>query len=45
MNRQEILFSATATFLLFNDVGVALYISLEGELLDMESEEKLQPLS
>ena len=32
-------------FLLFNDVNVALDLTWEGELLDMDSEDKLQPVS
>ena len=45
MTHQESLFSPAANFLLFYDVGVALDISWEGELLDMDSEEKFQPVS
>ena len=45
MTPKEILISPTAIFLLFNDVYVALDISWEGELLEMESEDKLQPVS
>ena len=44
MTRKEILISTTDIFLLFYDVNVSLDISLEGELLDMESEDKLQPV-
>ena len=32
-------------FLLFHDVNVALDLAWEGELLEMESEEKLHPVS
>ena len=42
MTPKESLLSPTAIFLLFYDVDVALDITLEGELLDMESEYKLQ---
>ena len=45
MTPKESLLSPNAIFLLFYDVDVALYLSLEGEFLEMESEEKLQPVS
>ena len=32
-------------FLLFNNVDVVLYIALEGELLEMDSDDKLHPVS
>ena len=37
MTHQESLFSPTANFLLFYYVDLAVYMSGEGELLDMES--------
>ena len=45
MTPKEIFLSPNDTFLLFNDVDVALDLDLEGELLEMESEDKLQPVS
>ena len=45
MTHKYIFLSHTAIFLIFYDVDVALYLAWEGELLDMESEEKLQPVS
>ena len=45
MTPEESFLSPTVIYLLFNDVYVALDISLEGELLEMESEDKLQPVS
>ena len=37
--------SPTAIFLLFNDVDVALDLAWEGELLEMDFEENIQPVS
>ena len=45
MNHQESLFFPTGTFLLFYDVGVDLNLAWEGKFLNMESEDKLQPVS
>ena len=45
MTPKESFLSPTAIFLLFYDVNVALDLAWEGELLDMESEDKLQPVS
>ena len=45
MNPKERFLSHNAIFLLFNNVDVALDISVEGELLEMECEDKLQPVS
>ena len=45
MTHKESLLSPTANFSLFYDVGVALDIDWEGELLSMDSEDKLQPVS
>ena len=45
MTPKESFLSPNAIFLLFNDVDVALDIAWEGELLDMESEDKLQLVS
>ena len=45
MTHKVSLLSPTAIFLLFYDFGVALGIVQKGELLDMESEEKPQPVS
>ena len=45
MTSKENLLSPTAIFLLFYDVDVALDIDLEGELLEMDSEDKVQPVS
>ena len=42
---KESLLSPTAIYLLYYDVNVALYLAWEGELLDMEYEDKLQPVS
>ena len=38
-------FSPLLLFLLFNNVDVALVLAWEGDLLDMDSEDKLQPVS
>ena len=45
MTHQESLLSSTAIYLLFYGVDVDLDIAWEGELLDMDSEYKLQPVS
>ena len=45
MTPKEIFLSPNAIFLIFNNVDVALDLSWEGEFLDMESEDKLQPVS
>ena len=45
MTHKDILLSSTATFSLFCGVGVALDIALYEELLEMESDKKLQPVS
>ena len=45
MTRQYSLLSPTDTSSLFYDVGVALDLTREGEFLDMESDDKLQPVS
>ena len=45
MTHKESLLSPTATFLLFYDVNVALDLDLEGELLDMDSKEKVHTVS
>ena len=45
MTPKESFFSLTAKFLLSNNGDVALDLALEGELLDMESDNKLQPVS
>ena len=45
MNPKESLISPNAIYLLFYDVDVALDIAWEGELLEMESEDKLQQVS
>ena len=42
MTPKEIFLSPNAIVLLFYDIDVELNISWEGELLDMESEDKLQ---
>ena len=42
---KESFLSPTANFLLSNNVDVALDLSWEGELLEMESDDKLQPVS
>ena len=44
MTPKESFLSPTAIFLLFHDVDVALDLALEVEMLDMESEDKLQPV-
>ena len=45
MTPKESFLSSNAIFLLFNNVDVALDLAWEGYLLDMESEDKLQPVS
>ena len=45
MTRKESLLSPNATFLLFYDVDVTLDIAWERELLLMDSDDKLQPVS
>ena len=45
MTPKEIFLSPTTILLLFNDVDVALDLALEGGLLEMESEYKLQLVS
>ena len=45
MTPKESLLSPTATLLLFYNVDVTPDLALEGELLEMESEKKLQPVS
>ena len=45
MTSKENILSPTAIFLLFYDVDVALDLAWEVELLEMESEYKLQPVS
>ena len=45
MTSKESFLFPTAIFVLFYDVDVALDLAWEGELLEMESEDKLQPVS
>ena len=45
MTSKESLLSPNAIYLPFYDVGVALDLSWEGELLEMKFEDKLQPVS
>ena len=45
MTPKESLLSHNAIFLLFYDVDVALDLAWERELLEMEYEDKLQPVS
>ena len=45
MTPNDSFISPNARFLLFYAVDVALCISWEGKVLDMESEDKLQPVS
>ena len=45
MNPKYILLSPNDIYLLFYDVDVALDISWEGKLLDMDSEDNIQPVS
>ena len=45
MTPKESFLYPNAIFLLFNNVDAALDLALEGELLEMESEDKLQAVS
>ena len=45
MTPKESLLSPIAIFLLYDDVYVALDLSRYGEFLDMEFDDKLQPVS
>ena len=45
MTSKESLLSPNSILLLFFDVNVALYLALEGEFLERDSEDKLQPVS
>ena len=45
MTPKESFLSPIAIFLLFNNADVALDIAWEVDLLEMESEDKLQPVS
>ena len=45
MTPKEIFPAPNAIFLLFNDFDVDLYLAYEGELLEMESGDKLHPVS
>ena len=45
MTTKESLISPTTIYLLFYDVDVALDLAWEGELLDMEYNDKLHPVS
>ena len=45
MTPKESFLSPTAIFLQFNDVNVDLDLTWEGELLNMYSDDKLQPVS
>ena len=45
MNPKESLISPNGIYVLFYDVDVALDITLEVELLDMDSEDNLKPVS
>ena len=45
MTPKESFLSPTAIFLLFNDVYVALDLAWDVDLLDMDFEDKLQPVS
>ena len=45
MTPKERFLSPNAIFLLFNNVDVALDLAWEGELLEMDSDDKLQPVS
>ena len=45
MTPEESLLSPNANFLLFYDVDMALDISWEGELFDMESTDNIKPVS
>ena len=45
MTPKESFLSLNAIFLLFNNIDVALDLAWEGELLEMDSDDKLQPVS
>ena len=45
MTPKESFLSPNAIFLIFKYVNVALDLDWEGELLEMESKEKIQPVS
>ena len=45
MTPREIFLSPNAIFLLFYDVDVSLYLALDGELLEIEYEDNLRPVS
>ena len=45
MTPKESFLSPTDIFFLFNDVDVDLDLAWEGELLEMDYEDKLQPVS
>ena len=45
MTSKESFLSPDAKFLLSNNVDVALDLDLKGEFLEMESDDKLQPVS
>ena len=45
MTPKERFLSPTAIFLLFNGVDVALDLAWKGKLLEMDSEENIQPVS
>ena len=45
MTRKESLLSPTVIYSMFYDVDVDPYLAWEGELLEMEYEENLQPVS
>ena len=45
MIHKDSFLSPTAEFLLSNNVDVALDLACKGELLEMESDDKLQPVS
>ena len=45
MTHQESLLPPTDIFKLFYDVGVDLDLAWEGEILEIESEENIQPVS
>ena len=45
MTPKESFLSPTANFLLSNNFDVTLGLALEGELLEMESDDNLQPVS
>ena len=45
MTHKEIFLSPNAIYLLFNNVGVALDLAWQGDFLEMDSDDKLQPVS